>query len=240
MATPKKLIKELILISGLRGLNFSDFIKRVLGLSNAAIKNPTIAPNLDPTPAVIKAKADAFNLLLSERIAIAIAYKAKTVCINTAKSELLRLINYSWAHQAQTAVAGKADLASKLGWFVKGIYTGEATVVVGMVNDSCPIINHVDNKVHLEHTVSIVNNLTGKPKLAKGAGRIEVYMQIGGDTAPNDISKMSHLGTATRGKYHKKFNVEDLYKPVYYMAVYINKKNQKTMTQSQVHKAIIT
>lgn len=54
----KKLIKKLILVSGLTGLSFSDYLKRIDVLADTATENTTTVPKLTHTPLVIKAKVD--------------------------------------------------------------------------------------------------------------------------------------------------------------------------------------
>ncbi len=241
MATPKKLIKELILISGLRGLSILSFIKRILCLSDAATANPTIAPNLDPTPAVIQAKADAVTLMLSERAALLVAYKAKTERINAAISELLKLINNKWAPQAQKAVAGNLKLAKLLAWYIKGIYTGEApaNALVGSALDSYPGITKIDSSDHLQHKVFTRNSANGMQGVPKDAKSIEIYQQIGGDAPPTDIKKMSHMGPAFRGNFKTTSKAADISKTVYYIAVYFGKKSKTALIQSPVRSAAI-
>ena len=236
----KKLIKELILISGLTGLNIEDYVKRVLALTQAATDNPLIAPDLDPTPLIITGKANAITAMVTNRTALYTAYKAQTVSINLAKTDLTNLMNNSWAPQAQVAIKGDADLAAKLAWLIKGVVTGKAPVVVGMAADSHPIVNYVDNSNHLEHNISIINNVSGKVAVPKDAARTEVYQQIGGLTPPDDIKNMSHLGTAKTGKYKNTFDIADLNKLVYYIVVYIDKKTQKALIQSPVFSATIS
>jgi len=235
----KKLTKELILISGLTGLTLDEFVKRVLELARAAKDNPLIAPDLDPVPADIMTKANVVSTLIGNRTTLAASVKAITVEISAGKSELLNLMNNSWAPQAQLAVNGNVKDAKTLAWLIKGLYTGEAPVVVGMAADSHPVVNYVNNSNHLEHKVSIVNNITGKFAVPKDASRTEVYQQIGGLTPPDDISKMNHLGPAKSGKYKNTFNIADLNKIVYYMVVYIDKKTQKPLIQSPIFSATI-
>ena len=240
MSPSKKLVREMILVSGLTGLILGDYIKRVLGLADAAIANPSIAPLLDPTPIAIKARADAITAKVEERTAMEDALKAHTISINLEKSELTNLINNSWAPQAQKACDGDAEKAGKLAWYIKGVITGKAAVVVGMAKASFPIINYVTNKLHLEHEVSIINNLTGKVAVPKDALRTEVYQQIGGIEPPTDIKFMSHLGSAISGKYINNFDIADLNKTVYYIVVYIGRKTNKAMIQSPVFSAVIS
>ena len=119
----KKLIKELILVSGLTRLHLAAFVKRVLALVKAATDNPLIAPDLNPTPAEVKTKADAITTAEGEKTAMKLALIAKTKFINSLKGDMTNIINNSWAPQAQLAVNGDADKATKLGWHIKGVVT---------------------------------------------------------------------------------------------------------------------
>jgi hypothetical protein len=235
-----KLIKELILVSGLARKKLGDFILRVFVLTKAATDNPLIAPDLDPTPLIMTGKATSLDTMVKERAVLEEALAAKTVKINELKAEITNDINNSWAPEAQKAVAGDIEKATLLAWHIKGVITGESKVVVGMAADSHPVINYIDNTNHLEHKVSIVNNITGNVAVPKDASRTEVYMQIGGTTPPDDISKMNHIGPARIGKLINTFDIADLGKIVYYMVVYINRKTQKPMIQSPVFSATIS
>jgi len=236
----KKLVKDLILVSGLTKLNLAAFVKRVLGLADAAIANPLIAPDLDPTPLEITAKANAITKAEEVKTAMKLAVIAQTKTIDNLKSELKNLINNNWAHQAQTACAGDAEKATDLGWFIKGIVTGKAPVVVGMAADSHPIITGIDNRVHLVQTVKIINSASGLFGVPKDADRLDVYQQIGGLTPPNDIKKMVNVGSATRGKFSCNFDIADLDAPVYYIAVYIDKKTKQPLEISPVMSAVVS
>ena len=236
----KKLIKELILVSGLTRLHLAAFVKRVIGLADAAISHPLIAPDLDPTPLEIKTKANEITKEVGERTEMELALLAKTKGINTKEDDLRNLINNSWAHQAQTACAGDPEKATDLGWFIKGIVTGKAPVVVGMSADSHPIITGIDNRIHLVQTVKIINSASGLVGVPKDADRLDVYQQIGGLTPPNDIKKMVNVGSASRGKFSCNFDIADLDKPVYYIAVYIDLKTKQPLEMSPMMSALVS
>jgi len=237
----KKLIKELILISGLKGLTSEDFVKRIIELAQAAKDNPEIAPDLDPETGVIFSKANAITTAIAKRTAELVIVKATTVEINAGKSELVDLMNNSWAPQAQKAVAGNFKDARTLAWYIKGIYTGEApeNAIVGNAANSYPSINKIDSSVHLQHTVFTRNSASGKAGLPKDAKSIEVYMQIGGLTPPVDIKSMSHLGSTTGGNFTNNFEAADIGKTVYYIVVYFDKKTKKALTLSPVMSAVV-
>ncbi|MEI6822779.1 MAG: hypothetical protein WCL51_12665 [Bacteroidota bacterium] len=236
----KKLVKELILVSGLTRLHLGAFVKRVIGLADAAIAHPLIAPDLDPTPLEIKTKADALTKEVEERTAMELAVLAKTKGVNTKEDDLRNLINNSWAHQAQTACAGDAEKATDLGWFIKGIVTGKAPVVVGMAADSHPITTGIDNRIHLVQTVNIINSASGLVGVPKDADRLDVYQQVGGLTPPNDIKKMANVGSANRGKFSCSFDISELDTIIYYIVVYIDKKTKLPLVMSPVMSAVVS
>ncbi len=242
MSTAKRLVKELILVSGLKGLSIGNFIARVLGLAKAATDHPLIAPDLDPVPANIKIKANAITVTIGERTALQTEVKAKTASISAAKSELTNLINNSWAPQAQLAIAGDIELAKELAWFIKGVDTGEAPVkaIVGNATNSYPSIQKIESSTHLQHTVFTRNSANGKAGVPKDAKSIEIYMQVGGLTPPVDTKGMTHLGSATRGNLVNNFDAADLGKTVYYIAVYFDKKTKKALTLCPVMSAVIS
>ena len=242
MSPKKKLIKELILVSGLNKKTLGDFVLRTFVLTTAATDNPTIAPGLDPTSVIMTGKATSLDNFIKERAILEGAVAAKTVQINELKDVITNDINNSWAPEAQKAVAGDIEKAKKLAWLIKGIYTGTAIAkaIVGNSTDSYPGISTIISNNHLQHKVCTRNNLNGKVARPLGVSRIEIYMQIGGLTPPTDVAKMQDAGTTSRGNLVINFDVADLGKVVYYIAVYIDLKTKKSLIQSPVMSATIS
>ena len=242
MSTKKKLIKELILVSGLTGLPLPDYVKRVDVLADAAIANSTIVPDLDPTPLEIKTRTAGITKAVGERTLMESAVLAKTAAINKDRSELTNLINNVWAPYSQIACAGDAEKAKLLAWYSKGVDTGEADAkaIVGSVTDSYPSIQKIDSSNHLMHTANIRNSASGKRGVPLDAKSTELYMQIGGLTPPVDYRTMQHVGAVLNGNRVINFDAADIGKPVYYLAVYIGLKSKIAMIQSPVKSAVVS
>jgi hypothetical protein len=148
-----------------------------------------------------------------------------------------------WRSQTQVAIGGDASKAKLLGYGIKGVDTGHITTTValekGIAISSRPVIVDITVNTHLMHILHIHNNITGKRRLPKGILRIDIYGQTGG-AAPTDYSLMGRaLGQASRGKFVHTFQLADVGKIQYYIAVYIDKKTKQPVAQSLVVSGII-
>ncbi len=236
----KKLIKKLIVVSGIAGLRLTDFVLKVGGFATAATANPTIAPDLDPTPVALKLSVDALEKKIEDRVELEKQVKAKTVAINNAVEEITTDINDGWCLQIQEAVNGDVEKVKLLGFSIKGEGTGGvSTEIVGRASSSNAIISSIDSNAHMEHTIHVINSANGSVGVPPDAKSINIYMQVGGTVPPNDIDKMTYLGTIKRGKFVKEFTQDDIGKTVYYIVVYISRKTEKPMRYSPVVSATV-
>jgi len=238
--TKKVINKQVTVTANLTGLTDADFSSKTGGYGQAVTENILLLPTITPAGTVVTTKVGLLNTMFLDRDDIIKLLKAKTAEIAAAKAELNNIVVVQWVPQIQEACGGDPEKIKLIGFGIKGIDDGKAAVVVGMASGSHPIINYVDTKVHLQHTVSIINSLTGGRAVAKGASRTEVYMQIGGTVPPNDISKMSHVGAAKKGFRKVNFDISNLGNTVYYIAVYIDKKTGDPLEMSPVYSAFIS
>ncbi len=126
-----------------------------------------------------------------------------------------------------------------LGFSVKGDNSANIAMLMGRAEDSHPIINNIDTNTHQQHTLAIINSVTGSHKLPADAKHTNVYMQVGGLTPPTDTKKMEYAGIAQKGKFVTNFESTDIGKTVYYVAVYIDKITLKALEYSPIMTAMI-
>jgi len=234
----KKLVKKVIVTSNLKGLSETELVKAVNDKIQAALNNTSIVPALNPTPAQMQTKTQSLSALLVTRDTLKAQQKQNTALILQATSDILNNINSQWIPYIQQQIAGDISKAKLLGFGVKGIDNGQADVVAEKAADTHPVIARMDVNAHLQQTLHIINSRSGKNKLPPDAAQIEIYQQIGG-TAPTGIKTMTHAGIAKKGKFITHFDVADLGKTVYYVAVYIDKKTLQPLEQGPVASAII-
>lgn len=238
MATRKLLEKKVIVVANISDLAENKFKLKVGSIVTAVKNNPTYVPNIVPTPDDVELELKNLDDLIINRGILSNMQKTNTISIEKSIYKLENIINSRWVNQVQNAPGITIAKIVRLGLGIKGLINGKTKDVVGNASKSIPIITSVESKHHLQHTINILNSANGKTGKPADAKLMEVYMQIGGEM-PTDISKMQRAGFATNGKYKQTFKAEDLYKLVYYAAVYISKQTLKPMTMSQVCIAVI-
>lgn len=238
MATRKLLVKKIIVVVKLSDLTEIKFKEKVRNIITAMGNNPTYVPNIYPSAADMELEYTNMDDLFKQRGVLATLQKANTASIENAMYKIGSTITSRWANQVQNAPGITLAKIVKLCMDAKGLVNGKTKVVVGKASNSNPIITSVESKHHLQHTINIINSANGKTGKPADANSLNVYMQIGGEM-PTDINKMRSAGIATNGKYTEKFKAEDLYKLVYYIAVYISKETLKPMIISPVFIAVI-
>ena len=231
------LVRKFILTANLSGLSEDDFMKNVKGKLKAQVDNPTIVTGLSPTSTVVDGKVTAMDALFEERTSLLAELRQNTKDIRSGMTELNDIMVDQWMPQILKAISGNEGKARLLGYGVKG--TNEAPSDPVTVNNSHLVIVNVDISVHLQHTIEVINNVTKNTKLPIDADHIDVYMLIGGETAPVDIKKMQYLGVAKRGKIKNTFLPDQLGLSVWYIAVYVSKKTMQACELSSAQKAPI-
>ena len=210
----------------------------------AAVTNPTYVSGLNPTPAEVITQIEALQGLVTLRDTLLEQVKTITEKIHLADDALTTVFTDGWAPQAQTAIAGDTTKAKTLGYGIKGTDTGHTPIntAIAKVLESSPLIGKIDINTHLQHTLHILNDATGKKKLPVGILRIDVYGVTGGNE-PADLAALitaggGYLGEATAGKFVNAFT-GNVGKIEYYIAVYVDKKTKKPVAQSPVASALI-
>jgi len=237
--TQRRLIKKLIVTSNLQGLSAGRFLQRTKGISNAMAANILLVTNILPLPATVITKIEALEMLHEDGVQMQIAQKENTQLIESKTNEILDIITSQWAPQVQTAADGDIAKVKLLGFSVKGDNSSNIAMLTGRAEESHPIINNIDTNTHQQHTLGIINSITGTRKLPADAKHTNVYMQVGGLTPPADYKKMEYVGIAQKGKFVTDFDNADIGKTVYYVAVYIDKISLKALEYSPIMTAMI-
>ena len=93
--------------------------------------------------------------------------------------------------------------------------------------------------MHLQADLEIINDASKDALLPYGAKDLIVFLYFG-DTEPTDIKKMQYLGTTKKGKITHHFNVDDIGKTVWFIAVYESKETGKPLANtSPAKKAVV-
>jgi hypothetical protein len=236
--TKKKLEKKLIVTTDFDGLNEADLAQSFTDKATAAQNNPTIAPGLIPTPPAVLTQIGARQSLILQRGLLQAAQKNNTEQIHHADETLKDIFTSKWAPIIQASIGSDVSKAKMLYFGIKGIDDGHAPISIETVATSHPNISRIDINIHLQHTLNILNSITGHAKLPDDAKQIDIFEQVGG-TPPVDIKLMTYVGIAKRGKFINHFDATELGKTVYYMVVYIDKKTLEPLEQSPVFTAVI-
>ena len=183
-------------------------------------------------------KATTLDSLYATRDSLRQQQKTNTEQIIETQNDLVNSITSLWMPQVQQAIASDATKAKTLGYGIKSEDTGHTDNVVAKAADSHPMVNHVDINIHLQHTLHIINSISGHAKLPADANQIDIYEQLDG-TAPTTIKGMQYLGIAKKGKFINHFDSTDLGKTVHYIVVYIDKKNLKPLEISPVVSTVV-
>ena len=216
-------IKKLIITANLSNLTKDEFFEKVLSMIQAEIGNSTIVPNILPTPAAVKAKYDEAKDLILQNDLLLQQQKSNTGKLKLLMKDIKNDIISKWSNQVQNTPGITKELAALLGFGSKGFDDGHSEPKFGIAN-SFPEITKVDASLHLQHTLTMRNNMTGKigkPYDVKGT---DVFMFIGTEE-PKDFRKSAtYLGKAERGKYTVTFTEDQVGLTVWYYAVYVGKK----------------
>ena len=237
--TQRRLIKKLIVTSNLQGLSAGRFVQRTKGIATAMTTNASLVNPILPLPATVTTMIEALETLHEDGIQMQIAQKENTQLVEAKTNEILDIITSQWAPHVQIAADGDIAMVKLLGFSVKGDNSSNIAMLTGRAEDSHPIINNIDTNTHQQHTLGIINSITGTRKLPADAKHTNVYMQVGGLTAPTDYKKMEYAGIAQKGKFVTDFENADIGKTVYYVAVYIDKISLKALEYSPLMTAMI-
>jgi hypothetical protein len=241
-----KLEKKLVLTLNYYGLTVGEKIEKETDIANAHQSNPSEVPGLTPAPSAVLNLIDDLNQKITLRDTLKAQVKALTGEIRNDNEDILNILMDQWRPQTQTAIGNDMAKAKLLGWGIKGIDSGHTAIAVqaAKAESSTPYISRIDINVREQHTVHIINNITGKRKIPAGVLCTDVYCYIGeAGLSFTDLSQMitaggTYLGQARWGKFANTIPGKKG-KTAYYIAVYVNKKTKKPMTQSPVESAII-
>lgn len=217
-------IKKLIITTNFDNLSQDDFLDKVKAMIQAAIDNPTLVPDLDPEPAAVTAKVESIEALVLENSVLKQKQKDNTGKIKDLEKDVKNDITSKWANQVQNTAGMDKNKAALLGFGSKGLDDGHAKPEVN-VSNSNPAITIVDASRHLEHTLTIRNNVTGKIALPFDAKDTDVYMYIGKDEPADFRKSATYLGVAKRGKYTNTFSEDQVGQIVWYYVVYKPRKS---------------
>jgi len=216
--------KKVIVTANFGGLNETETTEKAEGYGTAMKANPDIVAGIKPTAVELLEKVGNVKSIALEYAEIVKSLKSKTEEFHIAQQEVKDIIVNQWVGQVQTACGDDTKSIKLLGFGIKGDDNSTSDDVIGKAVESFPIINSITSKAHLIHVLDIKNSETCKRRLPKDAKQTNIYGQIGGTTAPNDVTKMINLGIASKGKYTQTFDPADFGKPVYYIPAYISKK----------------
>jgi hypothetical protein len=212
--------KKLIVVPDLKDLNDQEFVTNVTAKIQLEIDNPLIVPGLSPTALIMQGKLAAMLAKMNERTILMTQLHEKSTEISLMKKEINDNMVDDWAKQIQTAVAGDLSKVQLLGFHARGDGHDSDTV---SVNNSHPLITGIDTNVHLQHTLNIINSVSGKARLPHDALQLAIYEIMSEAEPPDDLRLWRSLGIAKRGKYINHFASDEYGKTVWYMAVYISK-----------------
>ena len=235
----KKLVKKLIVVLRFTGLTGREKLLKMKTIQEAHVENPTVVPDLDPTAAAVGAKIITLEGYYSTQESLKLQMDHVNEQIAASESELIDIYVDQWAGQVQTAAAGDKEIPKSLGYGVKGDSEAKPDL-----STTQPLITDIDIKVHNVHTVYVINKDSKKKKLPKGAVRVDIYGQTGGNP-PADIVELianggGYLGEAVKGKFKNNLPQGSTGKFEHYIAAYIDSKTKKPASYSVVASAIIS
>jgi hypothetical protein len=216
-------IKKLIITTKFAGLSQEDLIEKVEAMIKAEEDNPTIVPGITPTPAAVTTKVEDIKGYILDNAVLKLKQKENTGKIKALVKDVKNDITSKWANQVQNTPGMDKTKAALLGFGSKGLDDGQGEPAV-KISNSNPTITIVDASRHLEHTLTIRNNVTGKIALPKDVKDTEVYMFIGKDEPVNFRKSCTYLGTAKRGKFTNTFTEDQVGSVVWYFVVYKARK----------------
>ena len=218
---------KLIVTTNQKGMTTQETLQDSKDKCNAAIANPTIAPNLDPTPADVNVEILKLVNFINEQDALRTALKGKTAEVNSQVKVIKNIFVNHWVPGIQIADEITVAKVKKLKFGVKGVDDGHAEPA-WTVENSLPSIIKVINSSSLHYELEIINDGTKGVGLPKGADGLYILLFIG-ETEPTDISQMQNLGVASRGKFPFTFPAAKKGLTAFFSAVYLNKKTKRYM-----------
>jgi hypothetical protein len=217
-------IKKLIITTNFDNLSQDDFLDKVKAMIKAEIDNPTIVADLDPAPAAVTTKVEKIESLVLENSVLKQKQKDNTGKIKDLEKDVKNDLTSKWANQVQNTPGMDKNKAALLGFGSKGLDDGHAEPEVNISNSN-PTITIVNASRHLEHTLFIRNNVTGKIAMPYDAKDTDVYMFIGKDEPVDFRKSATYLGVAKRGKYTNTFSEDQVGQVVWYYVVYKPRKS---------------
>ena len=235
----KKLVKKLIVVLRFTGLTGREKLLKMETIQEAHVEHPTVVPGLDPTAAAVGTKLNTLQGYYDTQDSLKLQMDEVNEQIASAETELIDIYVDKWAGQVQTAAAGDKEVPKSLGYGVKGDDDSKPDL-----SATQPLITDIDISVHGVHTVFVINKDSKKKKLPKGAIRVDMYGQTGGNP-PADLAELianggGYLGEAIKGKFKHTLPQGATGKFEYYIAVYIDSKTKKPASYSVVASAIIS
>ncbi|MEI8202529.1 MAG: hypothetical protein WCH34_05925 [Bacteroidota bacterium] len=218
---------KLIVTTNQKGMTTQETLQDSKDKYNAAIANPTIVPNLDPTPTEVNVEILKLVTFINEQDALRTALKGKTSEVNSQVKLIKNIFVSRWANEIQNADEITVAKVKKMKFGVKGVDDGHSEPE-WTVENSLPSIIKVINTSSLHYELEIINDGTKGVGLPKGADGLYILLFIG-DTEPTDISQMQNLGMAGRGKFPFTFPAAKKGLNAFFSAAYLNKKNKRYM-----------
>lgn len=235
--------KKVILTANMGGLTEVEKSNKEMQMATSHQTNIALVPGLNPAPTSVISMINAQNALFTERDNLREQMKQITAQIHANDVTITNIFVEQWPSQVKIAIGNDPVKAKLLGWGIKNFDSGHIPTGTALAKEivlaSRPEIIRIDINVHVQQSIHIVNNISGKRRLPKGILRIDIYGQTGG-TMPTDYSLMGRpLGQSSRGKFVHTFTLADVGKIQYYIAVYVDRKTKKPVAQSPVASAMI-
>jgi len=236
--TAKKLIKKLILVLNLKFLTDLEFVAKIKNMIKLAIDNALVIPDLTPTPAEVKSKADKIDDYIVQRKSLIDQQKTLTEKIQNLIGEVNDNLVDEWMPYVQNTIDGDTELAKALGYGIKGQSEAESLPLTCV-----PVVTGIDVNVTGHHILSVICGMDKRTALPKGILRIDVYGQTGGEK-PADLVHLimaggGYLGQVEKGKFNYELPIDKKGLYEYYVLVYVSKKTKKPFSQSIVYSAFI-
>lgn len=232
------LTRKFILTANIANLAEKPFVDKTKGIVKSHIINSALVPGLTPNGTTTLAKITGLETLYDTRKYLRQQMKQNTKDIHNAETDINDTL-LGWMPQVLTAIGRDEAKAKLLGWGIKWVDDGQAEEPVASVTNSKPLISVIDKEVSLQHTIHIINSVSGSWGIPKDAHHTDVYIWIGDDAPPMDLTKLTFLGQAVKGKFVNQFSFQQLGIKVWYVAVYRSKKSLKANELSGAVKATV-
>jgi hypothetical protein len=214
--------KKVIVVAEVWHLNDKDFLLNAAGKGQAEIDHPLYVPLLNPVASTLMTLVGDSTTVLQKRDAKLAEAKALTTTFRENRKKINDIIVSKWPAQIQDATDGDIAKIQELKYDVKNLE--DPTVPPVSVTNSRPVISNVDLSLSMHHTISITNSVSLTAGLPDDVEYADVYETFD-EANTKDVRKMSHLGKAKRGKFVNHFGPEDEGKDVWYVVVYVPKKD---------------